>query len=145
MEFIATQMHPFSGKRSQVRPQPTCPNPCPCPSVSVLVPLSMSLSPPTLKCSLSLNCTVVLCRGLATIELEIHPVPAHTHAVSPRSHCVCGSSPYPSLPLATEFLLRVNGRQCSSCRETTSKCTYTEKNGDSQRYVCTGEKILFLL
>ena len=38
MEFIVTQMHPSNGKRSQVCPQPTCPNPCPCPSVHVSVP-----------------------------------------------------------------------------------------------------------
>ena len=82
------------------------------------------------------DCTVLLSRGLATTELKIHPIPAHTHTVSSLISLFVWS--YPSFLnfLATEFLLKVSGRRCFSCREMTSKCTCTEKNGDSQRYVC---------
>ena len=83
------------------------------------------------------DCTVLLLsRGLATTELKIHPIPAHTHAVSSLISLLVWSYPSFLIFLATEFLLKVSGRQCFSCREMTSKCTCTEKNGDSQRYVC---------
>lgn len=63
MESIVTQMHPFNGKRSQVRPQSSHP-------------------PASTHCCWTALLFILLSRGLATTELEIHPIPAHTHAVS---------------------------------------------------------------
>jgi len=97
-----------------------------------------TILPSTCKYSLLLNCTVV---HSSFQRIGNHWTWNSSHSSShTRSEflhfTVCVVLPIILNFLATEFLLKVRGRLCSSCREMTSKCTCTEKNGDSQRYVC---------